>query len=187
MAHQMFSLVIMRSILLASLASAPVFAQSQIEGRGDSDSLLASRLLDVKHIGLEVDERLSGFAIHVYTPKQLKEKIASLHKFHADMEAFNAKIASLDQQRREARERHASGDELKAITETRNREQRKRPSSPFAGKISLYNVMHIGSDYLEIEPLERAVFSTLIPFSKICSVVILKPGKEHAEGSDAKE
>ena len=103
------------------------------------------------------------------------------------MEAFRAKIAAFDQQRREAQERNASADELNAITSARNREQTNQPSSPFAARILLHNVVRIGNDYIEIEATEKPNSSTLIPFTKICRVIITKPGNVDSEQDDARE
>ena len=73
-------------------------------------------------------------------------------------------------------------DELNSILRARNNVP--RPSSRFAGQLN--DVVGIGTDYIEIQASENPESTVLIPFGKICSVVISRESDD-ATASDTSE
>ena len=152
-----------RAIILAQTDSTREISQS--------DSLML-RLKNAKHVGLTTDERLSGYILYLYTPAQREQNLASLATYRENLTAWNARIKSLDEKRQTAQRERASIDELNAMTHERNRLQSERPDSPFASRIYLYDVVKFGVDYVEIAGAEKPREFTLIPFAKICKVIV---------------
>ena len=142
----------------------------------------ASRLRSAKHIGLSVDEQLSAFTIHIYTPAMFKEHVASAQDFRSRLAAFKERMAGYDRERRAAQERRAGVDELNAITRQRNREAANSPSSPFDQRIKLHMVVSAGDDYISVTPEGEPHQRVLIPLSRV-GRVILWPNDESSAAS----
>ncbi|TWU52047.1 hypothetical protein [Rubripirellula reticaptiva] len=131
----------------------------------------ASQLRKSKHIGLSIDDALAAFTVYVYTPKQYEEHLASLDEFRRERAAFNERMAGYVRERKEARERRASTEELNAITTKRNRNS-VPPYSPFDKRIKLNTVVSSGDDYIAITPLEEPNQTILIPFHRVGRVIV---------------
>jgi hypothetical protein len=139
---------------------------------------LASQLRNATHIGLIENEKLGGYTIIVYTPDQFKQNVDSLAKYKTGWETYQSSIAAIDKRREAALEAKSSNDQLNAITKERNSHQ--PPFSQFVqGRIGLYRIVEVASDYLEISSIPNTDESTLIPLSKICSVRIMRPKPEN--------
>lgn len=106
----------------------------------------ASQLRSAKHIGVTIDDELAAYTIHIYTPSQYKEHVASLESFRRDREAFDERTKSYNRQRQEAHERGAKIDVLNAMTHKRNRELALPPFSLFDKRIKLNTVVSAGDD-----------------------------------------
>jgi hypothetical protein len=151
-----------------------------------ADSLIL-RLKDAKHVGLSTDERLSGYVLYLYSQSQREQNLASLAAYRENLVAFNARIASIDEKRRNAQQERASVDKLNAITHERNQLQLERPDSPFARGIYLYDIVRCGVDYVEIRGAENPRGSVLIPLSKICKIVVTSTEDDSETGEPSDE
>ena len=121
----------------------------------------------------------------MYTPDQHKLNLESLAKYKADLETYQSTIAEIDKRREVAVASKASVDQLNAITGERN--SYRPPYSQFVtGRISLYRIVDVASDYLEVSSNANADDSTLIPLSKICSVRIMKSSVPKTENGNDK-
>ncbi|MEI8213453.1 MAG: hypothetical protein WCI02_15000 [Planctomycetota bacterium] len=146
---------------------------------------LASRLRTASHIGVTENEKLGGFTVIVYTNDQYKLNLEALAKYKTDLEAYQRTIAEIDKRREVAVASKASVTQLNAITDERNSHQ--APYSQFGpGRVSLYRIVDVASDYLEVSGIADTDESTLIPLSKICSVRITKSPLPKSENSNDK-
>ncbi len=175
-------LAVALALLVAAVTPCVGHAQEDAFAASKKASTIASRLHSAKHIGLSIDERIGGFTIRVYTPEQQKKNIVSLKKYRAARGAFNARIASIDERLRKAMRQQAV-HEAQAITNERDRALSDRPSSSFAGKVALHQVVQFGTDYMEIESWEESDTTVLIPFDKICRVIFAKTEREDLESA----
>ena len=105
-----------------------------------------------------------------FTRKSNEQRISpELAEYRKELETFTARIEALDAKRRSAQQRRAPVDELNSIT--RERSELRRPSSLFVRSrsgqsiIQLYDVVHVGDDYIEFawlrEPGRCVVGSTV--------------------------
>jgi hypothetical protein len=178
-------LAVALALLVAAVTPCVAYAREGAFAAGTKPSTIALRLHSAKHIGLSIDERIGGFTIRVYTPEQQKKNIVSLKKYRAARGAFNARIASIDERLRKAMRQQGQQavHEAQAITNERDRALSDRPSSSFAGRVALHQVVQFGTDYMEIESWEESDTTVLIPFDKICRVIFAKTERKDLESA----
>jgi uncharacterized protein YhaN len=123
----------------------------------------------------------------LYTQEQREQNLASLAAYRENLAAFNARIESIHEKRRNAQQERASVDRLNALTQEHNRLQSERPDSPFARSIGLYDILRCGVDYIEIRPAENPRGSRLIPLSKICTIVVKSTEDDSDSGKQSDE
>ena len=163
---------------------------AQPAAQNTSDSLL-DRVKGTKHIGLRADDRLSGYVLYLYTKEQRAENLAALAEYRKELVTFTARIEALDAKRRSAQQRRAPVDELNSIT--RERSELRRPSSLFVRSrsgqsiIQLYDVVHVGDDYIELRGSENPGDASLVPLSRVCRVIMTSSDKPKSQGEPSDE
>ncbi len=146
---------------------------------------LASRLRTATHIGVSENEKLGGFKVVVYTPDQYKLNLEAIAKYKVDMESYQRSIDEIDKRREMADASNATVNQLNALTKERSSHQ--PPYSQFVqGRVSLYRIVDVASDYLEVSGIADTEETTLIPFSKICSVRMPKSPLPKSDNSNDK-
>ena len=174
--------------LVAALSvHAELFAQTDTNSGAVRSDTLGFRLNSAKHVGVSIDERLSGYVLYLYPPTQRAQNLASLAAYRKNLETYNALKTSGDDKRRASQQRRAPLKEHKAIMEEGNRLMSKRPNSPFSRSVVLYDIVHHGVDYIEMRRAEKSGETVLIPFSKIRRIIVVTSDEDFSEGglSDA--
>jgi|LakMenE18May11ns_1017448.scaffolds.fasta_scaffold9732038_1 hypothetical protein len=181
------TLILTFALTVALFSHADLCAQSDSTTETPQSDSFMLRFKNAKHIGLSTDETLSGYVLHLYTPAQREQNLASLAAYREDLVAFNARIESIYEKRRNAQQERVPVDKLNAITQERNRLESERPNSSFAQRIYLYDIVRLGVDYVEIRGAEKPGDSVLIPLSKICKVIVKSTGDDSKTGEPSDE
>ncbi len=180
------------SLTLVALLVTHGVTLAQPAAPNTSDGLL-DRVKGNKHVGLRADDRLSGYVLYLYTKEQRAENLAELAEYRKDLETFTARIEEIDAKRRSAQQRRAPVDELNSITRERNQLQSRRPRSRFVSSgsrqsiIQLYDVVHVGDDYIELLGSEEPDDASLIPLSRVCRVIVTSSDKPKSQGEPRDE
>lgn len=144
----------------------------------------ASQLRKSKHVGVSIDDGLAAYAIHIYTPGQYEEHVASFEAFQREREAFAERMKGYDREREEARRQGDSSDELNEITRNRNRDAASPPFSPFEKRIKLHRVVSAGDDYIAIAPMDEPSQTILIPFNRVARIILASDAKTGATDTE---
>ena len=164
------------AIVLAFQWLGSALAQSTLSNPAMPIDSLVDRLKVAKHVGLTIDERIGAYTLYLYTSEQHQRKLEELVQYRQQNEEYQAKRESLEKQMRDAEQRKDSSGELGEIRAKMH--TLIQPRSPLSGQ-TLHEVVVVGQDYIEIQKSNDSESSTLIPFSKISRVIVLRknPGR----------
>ncbi len=152
-------------ILAFSLAAASV------QG---ADSLIG-RLSASKHFGIEVEEELAAFTVHIYTAEAYSANVASLKQYFIDNEAHKKRVDDLDDERRRLQDSLRGRELAEALGEMQRKTNllnADRPTSPFARQIMLATLAEAGADFIAFNPNGFSDRTILVPLHRIGKVIV---------------
>ena len=112
-------------------------------------STLSERLSTVKNVGMKGDENNSSFTLVVYDEDQHAKHVELLSKYHEEWKDNPKRVEKLAAQRVEAL--NEGNPQLAALL---REEELRTPKYPFEDGLTLYDVVHVGSDYVELRRLD---------------------------------
>jgi hypothetical protein len=125
---------------------------------------LASRLSAATFVGLDTDERFGGgILLHIFKGSQ-----QSLERYRVDKQReFNDLIDPIDRRIDEAKKAKASQEELGTIFLEKQKASMTRSQLAFLPDSSLFRVVSVGLDYVEIQRIGAGDRTVIIPLSKV--------------------
>ncbi len=141
----------------------------------------AERLQGVKHVSMRIEERLAGYIVQVYTPPQREDLKVAMDKYEFDRNKYLGLLREIDERRKSLAEEYVAGSRdlaEKRNALTRERNSLKSPTSPLRNDTGMYEVLHVGSDYIEVRRSKNEDETILIPFSRIAKLTFSKDIKK---------
>lgn len=143
---------------------------------------LRQRLNQAQRVALQTDKELAGYVLYIYTPKRLAEDLAGLAAYQEKSAELQPRLDELQQQIRRLQPGQFTSNEARESLQRLGEEQHNikqelaqiRPVNSAYLSHSLYNVIHLGEDYIELRHVERVSDHRLIPLSRIVRVVLLR-------------
>jgi hypothetical protein len=135
-------------------------------------SSISSRLKSAEHISLQMDEKLSGYIIRVYSPEGLAKRIEVTKQYQIDYAKWQELRVSLEKRLKEA-EKIKDPQERDRISSAIIKEFSVEPHRIYV--TALHRVISVGGDYLEVDSHGNAESTAIIPFHKIVKIIVEKP------------
>lgn len=152
------------------ICAIPQYSIAQEIDLDANQSTLASRLANAKNVGVQIDKKLDGYILHVYSNEEHDRHLKSLIQYRIELKTYREKLDFIREKRAKANREGASVRELNEFTNRMNR--LSRPLTEFADKIILHRVVQVGFDYIEIQSSEKPDSQSLIPLRRITRVVV---------------
>ena len=134
---------------------------------------LQEKLSSYKHLGIlkqpgggQLDDRV----IYLFTEKQFKSNLNAKQKYKKD---YVEKYDFISRRITEAKKRNADYKEIKDLVSKR-KQIRKPNLNVLLISIDLYNIKHVGKDYVELTEPDDESSITIIPMRKIARIRISK-------------
>lgn len=167
-----------------------IYADTPAATTATGPDTLLQRLKQAQRVALQTDEKLSGYILYLYTPERLTKDLAALASYRDKSAELRPRIDELQQQIRRLQQQQQSDQSFELLQrltqEHRNLQRELGQLSPPNSVIlshSLYDVIHLGEDYIELRQADNPAEQRLIPLSRIARVNLMWPEVRRQEDS----